>query len=114
MNNKDIYSDEFQNALVDIILNINKTNVKEVFDDSCRAVDQDNKKETLNRSPKDFSINISDIVRYSILCMENLNSDKIEESINMIKNDSSELNDNDMFIQEKIILQLILINSATL
>ena len=34
MNNKDIYSDEFQNALVDIILNINKTNVKEVFDDS--------------------------------------------------------------------------------
>lgn len=40
MNNKDIYSDEFQNALVDIILNINKTNVKEVFDDSCRAVDQ--------------------------------------------------------------------------
>ena len=33
MNNKDIYSDEFQNALVDIILNINKTNVKEVFDD---------------------------------------------------------------------------------
>ncbi|HCW8318242.1 TPA: hypothetical protein OYJ12_002939, partial [Staphylococcus aureus] len=55
----------------------------------------------LNRSPKDFSINISDIVRYSILCMENLNSDKIEENINMIKNHSSELNDNDMFIQEK-------------
>ncbi len=46
--------------------------------------------------------------------MENLNSDKIEENINMIKNHSSELNDNDMFIQEKIILQLILINSATL
>ena len=44
MNNKDIYSDEFQNALVDIILNINKTNVKEVFDDSCRAVDQENKR----------------------------------------------------------------------
>ena len=33
--------------------------------------------------------------------MENLNSDKIEENINMIKNHSSELNDNDMFIQEK-------------
>ncbi|EHT86535.1 hypothetical protein SACIGC341D_0633 [Staphylococcus aureus subsp. aureus CIGC341D] len=46
--------------------------------------------------------------------MENLSSDKIEENINMIKNHSSELNDNDMFIQEKIILQLILINSATL
>ena len=46
--------------------------------------------------------------------MENLNSDKIEENINMIKNHSSELNDSDMFIQEKIILQLILINSATL
>lgn len=85
MNNKDIYSDDFQNALVDIILNIDKTNVKEVFDDSCRAVDQDNKKKTLNRSPKDFSINISDIVRYSIFCMENLNSDKIEENINIIK-----------------------------
>lgn len=30
--------------------------------------------------------------------MENLNSDKIEENINMIKNYSLELNDNDMFI----------------
>lgn len=101
MNKRDIYNEKFQNALVDIILNIDKINVKEVFDDSCRAVDQDNKKDTLNRSPKDFSINISDIVRYSILCMENLNSDKIEENINMIKNHSSELNDSDMFIQEK-------------
>lgn len=32
MNNKDIYNDDFQNALVDIILNIIKINVKEVFD----------------------------------------------------------------------------------
>ncbi len=44
MNKRDIYNEKFQNALVDIILNIDKINVKEVFDDSCRAVDQDNKR----------------------------------------------------------------------
>ena len=31
MNKRDIYNEKFQNALVDIILNIDKINVKEVL-----------------------------------------------------------------------------------
>ena len=53
------------------------------------------------RSPKEYSINISDIARYSLLKMDSDDDNTIEKNIELLRKCGGKLNDNDMFIQEK-------------
>ena len=62
--------EELQAAIENIILEVDKINVREVFDEPYQSSKENKQKENLERSSKEFSINISDIVRYSILCIQ--------------------------------------------
>ena len=78
--------EELQAAIENIILEVDKINVREVFDEPYHQK-ENKQKENLERSSKEFSINISDIVRYSILCIQGRNLEDIEENINIIENE---------------------------
>ena len=79
--------EELQAAIENIILEVDKINVREVFDEPYQSSKENKQKENLERSSKEFSINISDIVRYSILCIQGRNLEDIEENINIIENE---------------------------
>lgn len=96
--------EELQAAIENIILEVDKINVREVFDEPYQSSKKNKQKENLKRSSKEFSINISDIVRYSILCFQGRNLEDIEENINIIENEKKELTEHELFINEKIIL----------
>ncbi|HFD7565742.1 TPA: hypothetical protein ACF50J_001153 [Staphylococcus aureus] len=93
--------EELQAAIENIILEVDKINVREVFDEPYQSSKKNKQKENLKRSSKEFSINISDIVRYSILCFQGRNLEDIEENINIIENEKKELTEHELFINEK-------------
>ncbi|AUJ52628.1 hypothetical protein B2G94_09855 [Staphylococcus hominis subsp. hominis] len=96
MNDKN-QNDKWQDELFEILLDIDKVDVSAVYSHSRNY---ENTKNT-ERSPKEYSINISDIARYSLLKMDSKDANTIEKDIELLRKCNGKLNNNDMFIQEK-------------
>ena len=109
MNDKN-QNDKWQDELFEILLDIDKVDVSAVYSHSRNY---ENTKNT-ERSPKEYSINISDIARYSLLKMDSDDDNTIEKNIELLRKCGGKLNDNDMFIQEKNNFQPISRNFAML
>ncbi|MCK6225183.1 hypothetical protein [Staphylococcus hominis] len=98
MNNKK-WNKDLEDGLLSIIKDIDKIDVKKVFEDDSSLQGLDS--EELQHFPDESTINISDIARYSLLKMDSDDANTIEKNIELLRECSGKLNDNDMFIQEK-------------
>ena len=96
MNNEN-QNNKWQDELFEVLLDIDKVDVSAVYSHSRNY---ENTKNT-ERSSKEYSINISDVVRYSILKRKNKAVDNIIDNLDKIEEYKNTLNDDFIFITEK-------------